>query len=64
MAPGTDLSCRVTVLEGDFENVLIAGDESLDSSKQLTTGKPPCLLSAVRHSVISERLLSATDSVS
>ncbi|OWM70566.1 hypothetical protein CDL15_Pgr014239 [Punica granatum] len=64
MAAGTDLSCPFTMLEGNYENVLTTEDESLDSLKQLTSGKPPRHLSTVQHCVISARLLPATDSES
>lgn len=64
MAAGTDLSCPFTILEGNYENVSVAEDESLDSLKQLMSGKPPRHLSVVQHCVISARLLPATCSVS
>lgn len=62
MAAGTNLSHPVTILEGDYEDVSAAEDESLDGLKQLTSGKPPRHM--VQRCMISARLLPATDSVS
>ncbi|KAJ8772795.1 hypothetical protein K2173_027972 [Erythroxylum novogranatense] len=66
MAAGMDFSPPFGISEGTYnrENVSAMenqNQESLDSVKQATNGKPPRHLSAVRNGVGSVRLLAAAD---
>ncbi|KAH7567000.1 hypothetical protein ACOSP7_011311 [Xanthoceras sorbifolium] len=66
MAAGMDLSPPFTVIEGgcNKDNLSAMENENLDNLnniKQMTSGKPPRHLAAMRHSVSSTRLVAAAD---
>lgn len=69
MAAGMDFSPPFTVIDGYSKDNNASATENensnnVDNMKQMTSGKPPRHLSAMRHRMSSTGLLAATDLVS
>lgn len=69
MAAGMDFSPPYRLVEGGYNKDNVSameddGSENLNNIKQISNGKPPRHLSAMRHSVSSIKLLATADMVS